>query len=163
MGIKGVIGGDVMFDSSILKPMLVDGEELITFKPNPNGILYGVPKDSEFGKDILNSTLGIIWHSKYSDISDAGRQPFSNSEFKRLRKVPGVSQGIAQQIMSHTGQDEAKRGVGMGVLALALLFSNIEAAGGLKGKAISAAKEEKGDYSASTMRAGTKNYDNEKH
>jgi hypothetical protein len=90
MGIKGVIGGDVMFDSSILKPMVVDGEELITFKPNPNGILYGVPKDSEFGKDILNSTLGIIWHSKYSDISDAGRQPFSNSEFKRLRKVPGV-------------------------------------------------------------------------
>ena len=88
MGIKGVIGGDVMFDSSILKPMMVDGEELITFKPNTT--VYAVPKDSDLAKDILNSTLGIIWHSKYSDISDAGRQPFSNSEFKRLRKVPGV-------------------------------------------------------------------------
>jgi hypothetical protein len=90
MGITGVIGGDVMFDTSLLTPMIVDGEELITFKANPNGIRYGVSKDSEFGKDILNSTLGIIWHSKYSEISDAGRRPLSNSEFRKLRKVPGV-------------------------------------------------------------------------
>jgi len=90
MGITGVIGGDVMFDTSLLKPMVVDGEELVTFKPNPNGIRYGVPKDSEFGKEVLNSTLGIIWHSKYKEISDAGRIPLSNSEFRRLRKVPGV-------------------------------------------------------------------------
>jgi len=80
-----------------------------------------------------------------------------------LTDVPGVSQGIAQQIMSHTGQDEAKRGVGMGELALALLFSNIEAAGGLKSKEISAAKEEKGDYVASTMNKRSRNYDEEKH
>jgi hypothetical protein len=90
MGITGVIGGDVMFDSSIIEEMVVDGENLITFKPNPNGIRYGVPKDSEFGKDIINSTLGIIWHSKYNEISDEGRQPFSNSEFRKLRKVPGI-------------------------------------------------------------------------
>ena len=88
MGIKGVIGGDVMFDSSIVKPLHVDGEELISFKPNTT--VYAVPKDSDLAKDILNSTLGIIWHSRYNKISDAGRVPLSHSEFKRLKQVPGV-------------------------------------------------------------------------
>ena len=33
MGIKGVIGGDVMFDSSILKPMMVDGDTHAHIRP----------------------------------------------------------------------------------------------------------------------------------
>ena len=41
----------------------------------------------------------------------------------------GLSSDLVRQIISHTGQDAAKRGVGMGEVALALLFSNISSAG----------------------------------
>ena len=76
-----------------------------------------------------------------------------------LTDVAGVSRGVAEEIMKHTGQDAAKRGVGMGELALALLFSNIDSAGGVKSKEVAAAEGERVNYSASTMRTGSKNYD----
>lgn len=76
-----------------------------------------------------------------------------------LTNVAGVTRGVAEQIMKHTGQDAAKRGVGMGELALALLFANVDAAGGVRSKEIAAAEAERVNYSASTMRRGSKNYD----
>tara|TARA_R110002051_G_scaffold118909_1_gene192552 strand:- start:13 stop:1401 length:1389 start_codon:yes stop_codon:yes gene_type:complete len=44
----------------------------------------------------------------------------------------GLSDNLVRQIISHTGQDAAKRGVGMGEVALALLFANISSAGASK-------------------------------
>ena len=76
-----------------------------------------------------------------------------------LTNVAGVSQSIAEQIMKHTGQDAAKRGVGMGELALALLFANVDAAGGVKSKAVAAAQKEAVPYSGKTMKVGGRNYD----
>ena len=52
----------------------------------------------------------------------------SGNLYDILANVPGVSRSLAQQIMIHTGQDDKKRGVGMGEVAFALLFSNIDAA-----------------------------------
>lgn len=52
----------------------------------------------------------------------------SGNLYDILANVPGVSRSLAQQIMTHTGQDDKKRGVGMGEIAFALLFSNINAA-----------------------------------
>ena len=51
----------------------------------------------------------------------------SGNLYDILANVPGVSRSLAQQIMIHTGQDDKKRGVGMGEVAFALLFSNIDA------------------------------------
>ena len=59
-----------------------------------------------------------------------------------LTNAAGVSRGVAEEIMKHTGQDAAKRGVGMGELALALLFKNIDAAGGKKSAEIAAAEKQ---------------------
>jgi len=52
----------------------------------------------------------------------------SGNLYDILADVPGISKSVAEQIMSHTGQDAAKRGVGMGELAFALIFGNIDAA-----------------------------------
>jgi len=112
MGIKGLIGGDIMYTSpSEIKPTVHDGEEFISFKPNTT--LYAVDKDSELAKEISNSVMGVIWHSAYSDIDDSTKRALSNSEFKQLKKVPGVWMDDAE-FTDSTGKvdidiDEAKQ------------------------------------------------------
>lgn len=59
-GLKGVFSGDLMYTS---KPEIQDGKYI--FKPNT--VNYEVPVDSEIGKDIGNSEVGVILHSYTSE------------------------------------------------------------------------------------------------
>ena len=112
MGIKGLIGGDIMYTSpSEIKPTVHDDEEFISFKPNTT--VYAVEKDSELAKEISNSVMGVIWHSAYSKIDDRTKRALSNSEFKKLKEVPGVWMDDAE-FTDSTGKvgidkDEAKQ------------------------------------------------------
>ena len=85
LGIKGILQGDFMFDSSSLQPMMEDGVKHLTFKPNT--IRYAVEADSEFGKEIGNSVFGIVFHTGYADLNSP---PQYNISVKNLNKVPGV-------------------------------------------------------------------------
>jgi len=85
LGIKGILQGDFMFDSSSLQPMMEDGKEHLTFKPNT--IRYAVESDSELGKEIANSVFGIVFHTGYTDFKSP---PQYNISVKNLKKVPGV-------------------------------------------------------------------------
>jgi hypothetical protein len=85
LGIKGILQGDFMFDSSSLQPMMEDGVKYLTFKPNT--IRYAVEADSEFGKEIGNSVFGIVFHTGYADLNSP---PQYNISVKNLNKVPGV-------------------------------------------------------------------------
>ena len=60
----GVYQGDFMFDHEDLKYQNVDGEDLILFKPNT--ITYAVEHHSPLGQRILNSKIGIVFHTKYT-------------------------------------------------------------------------------------------------
>ena len=60
----GVYQGDFLFDREDLKQQNIDGEDLITFKPNT--ITYAVPQHSPLGQRVLGSKIGIIFHTKYS-------------------------------------------------------------------------------------------------
>ena len=61
--IKGVIQGDLMFtDDKSTK--VIDNKSYITFRPNT--ITYAVVPDSKLGKEINRSTLGIVFHTKYT-------------------------------------------------------------------------------------------------
>ena len=112
MGIKGIIGGDIMYTSpSEIKPTVHDDEEFISFKPNTT--VYAVEKDSELAKEISNSVFGVIWHSAYADIDDSTKRDISSSEVKQLKKVPGVWMDDAE-FTDSTGKvgidkDEAKQ------------------------------------------------------
>ena len=59
-----VYQGDLMFTKGDLGSETVDGEKLITFQPNT--IVYAVPTDSDLGKTIKKSKVGIVIHTKYS-------------------------------------------------------------------------------------------------
>lgn len=60
----GVYQGDFLFDRKDLREENIDGQDLILFKPNT--ITYAVEKHSPLGQRILNSQIGVIFHTKYS-------------------------------------------------------------------------------------------------
>lgn len=60
----GVYQGDFLFDQEDLKDQNIDGEDLITFKPNT--ITYAVPTHSPLGQRVRQSKIGIIFHTRYS-------------------------------------------------------------------------------------------------
>lgn len=61
---SGVYQGDFLFDQEDLKTQHIDGEDLITFKPNT--ITYAVPQHAPLGQRVLGSKIGIIFHTRYT-------------------------------------------------------------------------------------------------
>ena len=55
---------DFMFDKATLQQIEFQGEKLITFKPNT--ITYAVEVDSELGKKIQASQIGVVFHTRYT-------------------------------------------------------------------------------------------------
>lgn len=64
---KGIYQGDFLFDQEDLKEQNIDGEDLITFKPNT--ITYAVPTHSALGQRVKQCKMGIIFHTRYSGIN----------------------------------------------------------------------------------------------
>ena len=63
LGIKDVLQGDLMFTDDV-ESDTIDGTKYYTFQPNT--IVYAVPVDSELGKTINRSKVGIVWHTTYT-------------------------------------------------------------------------------------------------
>ena len=61
---SNVYQGDFMFDKATLQQIEFQGEKLITFKPNT--ITYAVEADSELGKKIQASQIGVVFHTRYT-------------------------------------------------------------------------------------------------
>ena len=60
LDIKGVLQGDLLYTTPLNTAILNHW----TFQPNT--IMYAVPVDSDIGKKIAKSKIGIIWHTTYS-------------------------------------------------------------------------------------------------
>ena len=63
LGISGVVQGDLMFTAKDKKYETVEGEDLVTFRPNT--ITYGSPVDSDMGKAISKAEIGVVFHTHY--------------------------------------------------------------------------------------------------
>ena len=63
LGIKGVIQGDLMFTDDLSKET-IEGVSYYTFQPNT--IVYAVPVDSDLGKIMNKSKIGVVWHTTYT-------------------------------------------------------------------------------------------------
>tara|TARA_B100000900_G_scaffold125195_1_gene105672 strand:- start:2546 stop:3772 length:1227 start_codon:yes stop_codon:yes gene_type:complete len=64
LGIKGVIQGDFLYSSSDIKTKKIKGKSYVTF--HPNTIVYAIPAGTEAAKRILQSKIGIVWHTTYT-------------------------------------------------------------------------------------------------
>ena len=84
LGIKNVIQGDLLYIKSTLGSEV---EDHWTFQPNT--IMYAVPKDSDIGKKINKSKVGIVWHTTYTgDTLEGMTASFGMSQ--PLKKVSSV-------------------------------------------------------------------------
>lgn len=67
---NSMVQGDLMFTTSLEdSKQVINGEEFIVFKPNT--ITYAVLADSDFGRQLANSNLGVIFHTGYPNISSS--------------------------------------------------------------------------------------------
>jgi len=62
---KNIYQGDLLYSSeSDKKIKVIDGVRYLTFKPNT--ITYAIDVNSDLGKKMMKSRIGVIWHTKYS-------------------------------------------------------------------------------------------------
>ena len=64
--IKGVIQGDLMYTDDLSKET-IEGVSYYTFQPNT--IVYAVPVDSDLGRIMNKSKVGVVWHTTYTGSS----------------------------------------------------------------------------------------------
>ena len=83
--IKNILQGDFMFDDGMIRKTEIEGEPHYTFKPNT--ILYAVPVDSDFGRQIEQAKFGIVFHTTYNSL-DGGAN--FGADVSGLKKAPGV-------------------------------------------------------------------------
>jgi predicted nucleic acid-binding Zn-ribbon protein len=76
--------GDFLFDKSTLK----EDNEHYSF--HPNTIVYKVDKDSELGKKIAKSDIGVVWHTRYMGQSLDEISAKYNTKTTELKDNPKV-------------------------------------------------------------------------
>jgi len=87
LGIKGVLQGDLMYTDDI-EPQTIDGVKYITFQPNT--IVYAVPVNSDLGKTMLRSKIGIVWHTTYTGNELQNMKASFGADISKLNKVSSV-------------------------------------------------------------------------
>ena len=75
-----VYQGDFLFDEQIKEVQDIDGVAHVIFKPNT--IVYAVPVESEEGQKIVNSEIGVVFHTEYNvTLDEEGYMRFSTKKF----------------------------------------------------------------------------------
>ena len=67
LGIQGVIQGDLLFTENTKKLTTVNGKRCVVFQPNT--ITYAIPLDTDLGKRVNASKIGIVFHTNYTGSS----------------------------------------------------------------------------------------------
>ena len=89
LGITGVVQGDFLYSNDTLKTETINGEKVVTF--HPNTIVYAVPFDSDLGRTIRNSKIGVVWHTTYSgDSFESMKASFGKDISTNLSTTKGV-------------------------------------------------------------------------
>lgn len=64
LGITGVVQGDLLYTPRELNTQTIDGVSYVTF--HSNTLVYAVPAESATAKRIIQSEIGIVWHTTYT-------------------------------------------------------------------------------------------------
>lgn len=80
--------GDFLFDDKSIQKTTIDGKAHWAF--HPNTIYYVVPVDSDLGKTIGESKVGIVWHTRYTGDDIASVKANYNADVTELAKSRAV-------------------------------------------------------------------------
>ena len=87
LGIKGVLQGDLMYTDDIEKTT-IEGVVYYTFQPNT--IVYAVPVDSDLGKTMNTSKIGVVWHTTYTGDTLQDMKASFGADISKLTTSPSV-------------------------------------------------------------------------
>jgi len=87
LGIEGVLQGDLMWTDDV-ETETIDGTSYYTFQPNT--IVYAVPTNSDFGRKIKTSKIGIVWHTTYTGDTLQGMKASFGANISSLSKPSSV-------------------------------------------------------------------------
>lgn len=89
LGIEGVIQGDFLYSKEDIRKTTIDGASYITF--HPNTIVYAIPEKSDLAKRILQSEIGVVWHTTYRGESfESMSASFGKEIASKLQKSKAV-------------------------------------------------------------------------
>lgn len=133
LGIKGILQGDMMYTKEDLASASIDGEDSWVFQPNT--VAYAVPKNSELGKRIGASNMGIIFHTTYTGNSIPELQASFGADVNSLNKTSTVwvDDAVYKDLSGQatlTQQENAELLKGMNAAAGALKTANFDAVSG---------------------------------
>ena len=87
LGIKNVLQGDLMYTDDI-ETDTIDGVKYYTFQPNT--IVYAVPVDSDLGKTMNKSKIGIVFHTTYEGKELQDMKAKFGADTSKLNKTSSV-------------------------------------------------------------------------
>ena len=87
LGIKNVLQGDLMYTDDI-ETETIDGTKYLTFQPNT--IVYAVPVDSDLGKTMNKSKIGIVFHTTYEGKELQSMKAKFGADTSKLKKTSSV-------------------------------------------------------------------------
>ena len=87
LGIKGVLQGDLMYTDDISKET-IEGVSYYTFQPNT--IVYAVPVDSDLGRVMNKSKIGVVWHTTYTGSALQDMKASFGADISKLSKPSSV-------------------------------------------------------------------------
>ena len=87
LGIKNVLQGDLMYTDDI-ETETIDGVKYYTFQPNT--IVYAVPVDSDLGKTMNKSKIGIVFHTTYEGKELQDMKAKFGVDTSKLKKTSSV-------------------------------------------------------------------------
>jgi len=88
LGITGVIQGDLLYTDQTKVTKSINNQQCVTFTPNT--ITYAVPVDSDIGKQIINSKIGIVFHTTYFGNSMQNMNATFGADVKNLKGTKDV-------------------------------------------------------------------------
>ena len=86
--IKGMLQGDLLYTET--PPQTTMGGKRC-YKFRPNTITYCVEKDTELGKKVGKSKMGIVFHTKYTGSKISDMSASFGVDVSSLQNVPGIA------------------------------------------------------------------------
>ena len=105
IGMKEILQGDLMYTNDKSSTKFEDGK-YITFQPNT--ILYAVKEDSDLGKRIKKSKMGIVFHTTYSGSTIEGLGAKFGANISGLKQGDVWIDDATYKDVSGTGSMTAK-------------------------------------------------------
>jgi hypothetical protein len=88
LGIRGVLQGDLLFDTDTVQREKIDGNTYLTFRANT--ITYAVDPASDLGKRIRAAKIGIVFHTAYEGNSMQNMVARFNPDISYMKKSKDV-------------------------------------------------------------------------